>query len=132
MLTLTWPLCVLFFVPLMLARVPPPGESVVDAATARAVIGTLLDDALTRGGQVSLSALERGGEVEITVRNSDRDAESLLADPAYEPAAPQPDAPSATAGLQLAALLCEASSSSLAGGVAGPEAHFVVRFPLVS
>ena len=107
----------------------PDTTIAVDAATARSAVGNLLDDALTRGGHVTVVATQHDGVVEVTVRNCDRDLAAMRDDPRFEPAAPTSEAPSPTAGLHLAALLCEASGSSLAGGVVGPEAHFVIRFP---
>lgn len=101
----------------------------MDPASGRAIVGSLLDDAITRGGAVRVRAEQQGHVLVVRVSNTDRTLESLQADGRYEPAAPEADAPAATSGLHLAAMLAEATGGSLRGGVAGDAALFHLRLP---
>jgi len=107
----------------------PEASLAMDAASGRAIVGSLLDDALTRGGEVRLRAQALDDEVSVTVANTDRSLEDLMADERFEPAAPEAQSPAATSGLHLAAMLAEASRGALWGGVAGGAAVFVLRLP---
>jgi signal transduction histidine kinase len=102
----------------------------LDGPTAQAIIGSLVDEAVTRGDAGTVEAALVDAGVTVTIRNVDMDAENLRDDPRYEPAEGDDDEHPATSALHLAGMLARGAGASLSGGLAGDAVLVDVTLPV--